>query len=1093
MTLKVIVKKILPLGGNATVAAKNVSVHVVNSNSIFNAQTNADMLEVTKLTKEVREAHTHIHADHDCIHKDKANVQANKDTVNTLTQEVRTAHTHIHGDKDAVTSMRNEVKADKANVQANKDTVNTLTQEVRTAHEHIHADKATVASDKANVQSNKNAVQTMHDEVERDRAQVATNTATVNTKHSDVVTKHSQVTTMHREVEADKNEVNAAKAVVLNSEDNVVKHHAQVTAMRNEVEADKNDVNAKHNVVNTKHADVVTKHSDVVTKHNNVVSKHSDVVTKHTDVVKKHSEVNTAHTHIHADKDAVSSMKTSVEASTKTATDKANIATTKANEAATSASNALTQANRSKTEADRAKSYADSIANTGTVNGNLTVTGTISEGGQLLSKKYASPAYVDKAINDLKGGASGAYDTLKEIQAAIESNDGEIGTITSALGTKLDKAGGTLTGDITFSGDNKIKWARNTDGAEIGFKNDSDGDADSYMYFTTNDNNNEYFKWSHRLSGQTVPVDWMTLKGDGLRVLGHKAYTAGNKPTAADVGAVNKAGDTMTAALQFSGTSSFNSSAPAQICYKGMSTVGNLQLLANTDGAGQTHEYIQLSAANGLTPPKEKGLIVGFNELKYNNNNVYHAGNKPTAADVGALTQSQADGRYLVKGLWSTNGGQDLTVHGKRALVGFTNGALHLSYGGDFNTAYFNTNKIYHQGFKPTAADVGALPANGKAVDADKLDGLNSTDFARAKSASLRFDAGGEWTTAQFVDWCKTQGALSVPYWVARGSWDYAGNRRITDTGCGTIHLAGCVVEFIGQASAYTVRITTPTTSSNGGVTNTEFIYVNNGSAYAPAWRKQYNTVNKPTAADVGAMATGTAYTKSESDAKYRLISDSYTKSEVDSRVNSATNTANGKVSKAGDTMTGNLTFSNDSKIMWSRNTDGAAISFKNTSDSDTDSYMLFHVLDNGNEYFKWNSQNGASTTDWMTLKADGLRVLGHKVYTEGNKPTPDAINAYTKNQDLVIDKAAPRLWLRGDPNAADSGKIYVTEDTAHGGWFGYDGSSNVVRYGYRANSVDSVAFEHNYNSPDVRFMGSISMGTTTIRKSSSGDIEFLV
>lgn len=43
-----------------------------------------------------------------------------------------------------------------------------------------------------------------------------------------------------------------------------------------------------------------------------------------------------------------------------------------------------------------------------------------------------------------------------------------------------------------------------------------------------------------------------------------------------------------------------------------------------------------------------------------------------------------------------------------------------------------NGNAVYHTGNKPTPADVGALPASGKAVDAGKLDGLDSTAFARS-------------------------------------------------------------------------------------------------------------------------------------------------------------------------------------------------------------------------------------------------------------------------------------------------------------------------------------------------------------------------
>ena len=110
-------------------------------------------------------------------------------------------------------------------------------------------------------------------------------------------------------------------------------------------------------------------------------------------------------------------------------------------------------------------------------------------------------------------------------------------------------------------------------------------------------------------------------------------------------------------------------------------------------------------------------------------------------------------------------------------------------------------------------------------------------------------------TTAAFITILTNLGAFSQPYWCARGSWSYASNQYINDTGCGNIHLAGCTVEVMGYSGAYTVRIHTPTTSAKG-VTNGDFIYVNNGSGYSPGWRRLYNTRYKPSAADVGALAT---------------------------------------------------------------------------------------------------------------------------------------------------------------------------------------------------------------------------------------------
>ncbi|HCX5070764.1 TPA: phage tail protein [Escherichia coli] len=62
-----------------------------------------------------------------------------------------------------------------------------------------------------------------------------------------------------------------------------------------------------------------------------------------------------------------------------------------------------------------------------------------------------------------------------------------------------------------------LAWIRNTDWAKIGFKNDADSDTDSYMWFETGDNGNEYFKWRSKQS--TTTKDLMNLKWDALSVL----------------------------------------------------------------------------------------------------------------------------------------------------------------------------------------------------------------------------------------------------------------------------------------------------------------------------------------------------------------------------------------------------------------------------------------------------------------------------------------------------------------------------------------------------------------------------------------------
>ncbi len=115
----------------------------------------------------------------------------------------------------------------------------------------------------------------------------------------------------------------------------------------------------------------------------------------------------------------------------------------------------------------------------------------------------------------------------------------------------------------------------------------------------------------------------------------------------------------------------------------------------------------------------------------------------------------------------------------------------------------------------------------------------------------------GNWTTAQFIEWLDSQGAFNHPYWMCKGSWSYGNNKIITDTGCGNIHLAGAVIEIMGIKSAMTIRITTPTTSTGGGTTNAQFTYINHGTDYSPGWRRDYNSRNKPTASEIGALPSG--------------------------------------------------------------------------------------------------------------------------------------------------------------------------------------------------------------------------------------------
>ncbi|EGV2260913.1 tail fiber protein [Escherichia coli] len=294
----------------------------------------------------------------------------------------------------------------------------------------------------------------------------------------------------------------------------------------------------------------------------------------------------------------------------------------------------------------------------------------------------------------------------------------------------------------------------------------------------------------------------------------------------------------------------------------------------------------------------------------------------------------------------------------------------------------------------------------------------------RAYSGALSTEAGN-WTTAQFIDWLESQGAFNHPYWMCKCSWSYGNNKIITDTDCGTIHLAGCVIEVMGVKAAMTIRVTTPSTSSGGGTTSAQFTYINHGADYAPGWRRDYNTKNKQPAFALGKTGNTVANNKAVGwnwdsgaycaqdggaskmvlhfytgegscpamqflvDYKnrgifYRSARDGYgfeaDWAEFYTTSRKPTPADILALALSGGSMSGSIKFINDAFLIWERNTDWAKIGFKNDSDADSDSYMWFETGDNGNEYFKWRIRSGSTTKDLMTLKSDALRVTGQVI-----------------------------------------------------------------------------------------------------------------
>ncbi|EEI0562677.1 hypothetical protein GLY44_10095 [Salmonella enterica] len=162
----------------------------------------------------------------------------------------------------------------------------------------------------------------------------------------------------------------------------------------------------------------------------------------------------------------------------------------------------------------------------------------------------------------------------------------------------------------------------------------------------------------------------------------------------------------------------------------------------------------------------------------------------------------------------------------------------------------------------------GAMQKDQNGGDIPDIDlFVRNIGAARAFSGGINIGGdSGSWTTAEFITWLESQGAFNHPYWMCKGSWSYADNKTITDTGCGNICLAGAVVEVMGTGGAITIRVTTPTTTSGGGVPSAQFIYINHGDGYAPGWRRDFSRT--------GDEMTGNLYLKNEGRINFAIVNE---------------------------------------------------------------------------------------------------------------------------------------------------------------------------------------------------------------------------
>jgi len=521
--------------------------------------------------------------------------------------------------------------------------------------------------------------------------------------------------------------------------------------------------------------------------------------------------------------------------------------------------------------------------------------------------QIATTAYVRAAISALVGSSPEALDTLNELAAALGNDPNFATTMTNALAGKqpLDATLTALAGLAT--GANKLPYFTDTDTVS---QTDLTSVGRDILAKTSVLAVIQYLGLRELgTSGEKIPLlstanTWsarQTFNGGITGALTGNADTATKLKTARSIGGVAFDGSANINLPGVNTTGNQNTTGNAATATK-LATARNINgvkfdgsvdisiptitsrgrvtaLTGTTQGAatglqmyeaynnGYPSAYGNVLHLKGATAVGEGELFIGWSGTSGAHAPVHVRSRRDTDTASWSEWAQVYTSKDSIPGV-NTTGNQNTTGNAASATKLQTARTIGgVSFNGTANIDLPGVNKTGNQSTTGNAATATKLQTartiNGVSFDGTANISLSPANIGCPASPTGWLGTGSNGasiTTAQLVTILQNNGAFNTKAWVARCAWAYADSASIPDseTGCGIIPLAGAVIEvFSHSATYYTIRITTATTTSvSGALTNAEFIYVFNGTAYSPGWRRAYNTKNKPTAADVGALPT---------------------------------------------------------------------------------------------------------------------------------------------------------------------------------------------------------------------------------------------
>ncbi|HDD9223000.1 TPA: tail fiber protein [Escherichia coli] len=462
--------------------------------------------------------------------------------------------------------------------------------------------------------------------------------------------------------------------------------------------------------------------------------------------------------------------------------------------------------------------------------------------------QIATTAYVRAAISALVGSSPEALDTLNELAAALGNDPNFATTMTNALAGKqpLDA---TLTALAALAtGANKLPYFT---GKDTVAQTDLTSVGRDILAKTSTLAVIQYLGLRELgTSGEKIPLlstanTWsarQTFNGGITGALTGNADTATKLKTAININGV-----------RFDGSADININtlvSRGRVTALGANAQGTSGIqLYEAYNNGYPSPYGNVLHLKGATAAGEGELFIGWSGTSGDHAPVHIRSRRDTDSANWSEWAQVYTSKDSVPGV-NAKGNQDTSGNAATATKLQTACTINgVSFDGSKNIELTAEDLNLEQTVELAA---GSLQKNQNGADIPNKDKFTQTIGACRSFHGAISTGAGNWTTAQLIEWLDSQGAFNHPYWMCKCSWSYGNNKIITDTGCGTIHLAGCVIEVMGNKGAMTIRVTTPSTSSGGGSTNAQFTYINHGDAYAPGWRRDYNTKNQQPAFALG-------------------------------------------------------------------------------------------------------------------------------------------------------------------------------------------------------------------------------------------------